>query len=63
MQFTIKSPLIEHLMLRPHRRRDVIRVEVLRSNYPGAENYIRQPDVLPSELSVGSQATQIDSDL
>jgi hypothetical protein len=60
VKFTIKSPLIEHLMLRPHRRCDVIRVEVLCRNYPGAENYIGQPDVLPSQLSVSSHATQID---
>ena len=38
VQLTIKNPLIEELMLWSHRRCDVIRVEVLCSNYPGAEN-------------------------
>ena len=38
MHFAIKSPPIEELVLRLHRRRNVIRVEVICSNYPGAEN-------------------------
>ena len=38
MKLTIKNPLIEELMLWSHRRCDVVRVEVLCSHYPGAEN-------------------------
>ena len=32
------EPAYKQLVLRSHRRRDVIRVEVLCGNYPGAEN-------------------------
>ena len=38
VQLTIKNPLIEDLMLWSHCRCDVVRVEVLCSDYPGAEN-------------------------
>jgi len=63
VHFTIESPFKEQLMLRPHRRRDVICVEVFCGNYPGAENYIWQPGVLPSELRIGCHATQVDNGL
>jgi hypothetical protein len=48
VQLRIKNPLIEELMLWSHRRCDVVRAKVLRSHYPGAENYIGHQGVSPS---------------
>ena len=37
VELSIKNALVKELMLSSHHRRDVVRVEVLCSHYPGAE--------------------------